>query len=71
MGLTALAVLFLLIGQGLFTPALHVLMLLLLLAVVGTFKLPELAVLLRVCGQDEGLKENTDAPDARALGGAD
>lgn len=66
-GLAVLAVLLLLIGQGLFTPPLHKLMLLLLLAAVGTFTLPELAV----CGQDEGVKEKTDAPDARALEGAD
>lgn len=34
---------------------------------MGTFTLTELAVLLRVCGQDEGVKENADAPDARAV----
>lgn len=67
--LAAIAALLLLIGQELFMHVFSVLLMLLLLFVA--FTLPKLGVLVRDCGHDGGVKENTVAPTARALGGAD
>lgn len=51
-GLAVLAVVLLLIGQGLFTAPL-------LFVVMAAFTLPELVELIGACGQDWGVKENT------------